>query len=93
MKTYKTYLFRSKDPIIDSLRTIIQDQKVSYTYIENSSGVTAHTLRQWFGGKTKRPQHATVKAVAAALGYDYQLVKTAGAQIVQLNTIHRKASR
>jgi len=73
IKTYKSYNFRNKDPIIDRLRTIISDQDVTYKYIENKSGVTTSTLHAWFNGKTRRPQHCTVAAVAAVLGYDIGL--------------------
>ena len=72
---YKTYLFKDKDPVIDRLRTIINDEKVSYEDVHAKSGVSVATMRGWFGGKTRRPQHATIMAVARSLGYDYKLVK------------------
>ena len=73
---YKSYSFKDKDPVIDRLRTIIQDEGVSYTEIEAMSGVTATTMWNWFTGPTKRPQFATVMAVARSLGYDMQIVKS-----------------
>lgn len=72
---YKTYSFKDKDPVVDELRTIVQDSKASYTKIHEMSGVSTTTLYNWFDGPTKRPQYATVMAVARALGYDYRLVK------------------
>ena len=33
-------------------------------------------LRGWFRGETRRPQHATARAVARALGHDLKLVKS-----------------
>jgi len=75
---YITYSFKDKDPIIDELRTIIQEQKLSYDYINHKTGVSASCLYSWFHGKTRRPQHATVKAVVAFLGYEYKLVKVEG---------------
>jgi len=77
MKFYKSYNFRDKDPVIDRVRTILQDQGVTYQYVENKSGVTDTTLRNWFQGKTRRPQHATVAAVLGCLGYDLLPVKRA----------------
>lgn len=74
--SYKTYSFKEKDPCIDALRTIIADEKASYTEIHERSGVSANTLWNWFHGTTKRPQYATVMAVARSLGYDYKLVKS-----------------
>lgn len=78
INVYKTYSFKEKDPCIDELRTIIADEEVSYAEINQMSGVTTSTLYNWFSGPTKRPQHATVMAVARALGYDYKLVKVKG---------------
>ena len=66
--TYKSYLFREKDPVIDALRTAVSDSGKSYLGVQNDSGVSATTVHNWFHGKTKRPQFATVTAVARALG-------------------------
>ena len=90
MRTYQSYLFRNKDPVIDRLRTIIADQDVTFTYIENKSGVTAKTLHNWFQGRTRRPQHCTVAAVAAALGFTVAFVPQSAPNVVP---IHRKAVR
>ena len=73
---YATYNFVDKDPVIDELRTIVSDEKASYADIHATSGVSVNTLYNWFNGGTRRPQHATIMAVARALGYDYKLVKT-----------------
>jgi transcriptional regulator with XRE-family HTH domain len=75
INAYKSYSFKDKDPVIDRLRTIIQDESVSYAEIHAMSGVTQTTLWNWFSGSTKRPQFATVMAVARSLGYDMQIVK------------------
>lgn len=68
LNLYKSYSFIDKDPVIDVLRTIVKDSEKSYLQIEIASGVKAQTMRNWFGGKTKRPQFATVAAVARGLG-------------------------
>jgi len=88
MKPYASYMFRDKDPIIDRIRTLISDAKISHAYIELHSGVTARTLYAWFHGETKRPQHATVAAVVAVLGYHVALVKSGDTRNVV--PIHRK---
>lgn len=67
--TYKSYSFTDKDPIIDEIRTMVGDSGASYLWIEEHSGVTRVTLRAWFMGKTRKPQAATINAVARALGY------------------------
>lgn len=75
---YKTYSFRTKDPVIDEIRTIIKDEGAKYKDIADTSGVSEGTLYNWLHGATRRPQHASVMAVTRALGYDYQLVKLNG---------------
>jgi transcriptional regulator with XRE-family HTH domain len=67
--TYKSYSFTEKDPIIDEIRTVVQMSGFSYLKIEEHSGVTSQTLRAWFDGKTRKPQAATLNAVARALGF------------------------
>jgi hypothetical protein len=72
-KRYGSYLFRTKDPVIDEIRTIVQDEygKVDYKAlrtIEEHGGPTAACLIGWFYGKTKRPNNATVEAAGRAMG-------------------------
>lgn len=70
VKLYKTYAFKDKDPVIDHLRTAVQKDGGSYSKISTDSGVSYTTLSNWFDGATKRPQFATVAAVARSLGPD-----------------------
>ena len=65
---YKSYSFVNKDPVIDLLRTAKDDRKVTLEGIHSDSGVSVGTLHNWFRGKTRRPQFATVAAVARAMG-------------------------
>lgn len=67
---YTTYSFVSKDPIIDVLRTLKSDAGMKDSEIAAASGITTGTLRNWFGGKTRRPQFATVAAAAMAMKVD-----------------------
>ena len=66
---YTGYNFIDKDPEIDRLRAEIQRQRIAYKLVAERSGVSLKCLLGWFNGKTRRPQHATVMAVWAALGY------------------------
>jgi transcriptional regulator with XRE-family HTH domain len=79
LQIYRTYSFKTKDPIIDRLRTIKKDEKYTDAEISERSGVSTTTLYNWFQGATRRPQHATIMAVARCMGYDYELVKKSGA--------------
>jgi hypothetical protein len=75
MKLYKSYMFRGKDPAIDELRTVVQDEtgdkalkRSTLTAIEESGGPTVSCMQGWFRGKTRRPQNATLEAAGRALG-------------------------
>lgn len=92
LKLYKSYSFKDKDPIIDKLRTVIQDEGATYAGIHEDSGVSVGTLYNWFNGTTLRPQFASVMAVTRSLGYDLELVKadtTAKSQIIILDRKRR----
>ena len=76
MPIYKSYVFRDKDPVIDELRTLIQDvegQKgVNFhvmAKITNLGGPSVGAMQGWFFGTTKRPQSATIEAAGRAIGY------------------------
>lgn len=70
LKLYKSYNFVDKDPVIDLVRTTVEDSKLSYQKIHEDSGVSVTTLRNWFYKKTRRPQFCTVAAVVRACGED-----------------------
>ena len=73
--SYPTYSFIEKDPIIDLLHTQLTRKHITIKDLALSSGVSPGTIRNWFYGETKRPSHATVKAVAIALGFTYTLTR------------------
>lgn len=70
-KTYRTYRFmdKDKDPIIDAIRTIVQDEHLNNNQVATLSGVAGGTLANWFDGDTRRPNNVTTTAVTSALGY------------------------
>ncbi len=74
LRPYKTYSFVTKDPVIDLLRTVKDDTKAKIAHISGDSGVSSGTLYNWFSGKTRRPQFATVVAVARAMMATERLV-------------------
>jgi|SRR5215467_286603 len=81
LQVYKSYNFIDKDPIIDELRNIVHG--IRYSEIHEMSGVSTAALHQWFHGKTKRPQFATVNAVARALGYEMRIMPRNGQRAAQ----------
>ena len=80
-KFYKLYPSNAdnKDPVIDQLRTAIEDSGLDLAKISELSDVSTSTMWNWFYGSTRRPQHATVMAVTRAIGWDWKLVKVVGA--------------
>jgi len=78
LKLYTSYNFVDKDPIIDKMRTMVKREGLKYGEISGLSGVSSSTMHNWFEGKTKRPQYATVMAVVHALGYRATFTKKGG---------------
>lgn len=68
IKSYKTYMFRDKDPVIDELRTMFQDTGVAYSQVGNETGIAEGTIHNWFHGETRRPQSASIEAVGRFFG-------------------------
>ena len=75
LRPYKAYLFRDKDPVIDELRTIVEDHfgrrvnRTSLKGIKLNGGPTVGCMAAWFFGATRRPQSATLEAAGRAIGY------------------------
>ena len=68
MKKYTTYVFKDYDPILDELRTVVMDSGLKFSQIAEC-GVSQSTLYSWFKKrKTRRPQFATISAVALSCG-------------------------
>jgi hypothetical protein len=68
LKLYKSYMFKDKDPIIDAMRTAFADSGDTYSKASELSGVSGTTMSNWFKGKTRRPQFATVAAFCTSQG-------------------------
>lgn len=75
MKLYRSYSFRTKDPVIDELRTIFQTEFGGHfrhkhlKKVETDGGPSASAMHNWFFGKTRRPSSAAAEAAGRALGY------------------------
>ena len=96
IRIYRTYQFIDKDPVIDRIRTILQDEKLldKLSTVSELSNVSRTTLGNWFDGDTKRPQFATLAAVAGAAGYEYGFKKARrinlAEELVDAEEWHRK---
>ncbi len=78
--SYRTYNWKTKNPVIDKMRTVLQDEgmfaKNKRKMLHELSGVALSTFDGWFEGDTKDPKHATIMATMSALGYEEKFVKT-----------------
>lgn len=81
--TYKSYVFTDKDPMIDTVRTIIQDSKETFKKISEDSGVSPQTIAKWLYGETKQPRAASINAVLRALGYKLEVVTYSYTQTIK----------
>ena len=72
IRTYRTYSYIDKNPVIDKVRTLIQDEGLirKLGVVHEISGVSTSTLDNWFNGTTRSPQHSTIAAVITSLGYE-----------------------
>lgn len=76
LSPYRNYSFINKDPIIDFARTAVKDSGKSYKQIHEGSNVATATLVNWFKGRTRRPQFATVAAVLLECGVSNVNIRT-----------------
>lgn len=73
---YTTYRFREteKDPIIDRVRTLMEDTGTSTMNLSRGSNLSPTTVYNWLDGPTRRPQYASICAAIRAMGYDFAIV-------------------
>lgn len=78
LRLYRTYNYIDKNPVIDKIRTLVDDEGLikKLNIVHEISGVATTTLNNWFNGETKNPQHHTIAAVITSLGYEERFVKT-----------------
>ncbi len=89
---YVAYFFRKdeQDPVVDTLRTLREDMgSPNNNKISEGSGVAAGTLANWWKGKTRRPQFATINAVAGMFGYEMVLRPKTG--VITKKLVHAHA--
>lgn len=71
----RSYNFIDKDPEIDRFRTLWQKDHIKEADLAVLAGLSNTTVHNMFGGKTRKPQHATFAKMAGALGYKYTLAR------------------
>lgn len=71
----RSYNFvNGKDPEIDVFRTLYQKQHIKETDLAVLAGLSVSTVKNMFGGKTRRPHHSTFGKMATAMGKKYALM-------------------
>ena len=77
LKLYRTYRYTDKNPVIQRVRELIEDENLfkRLGIVHELSGVSYSCIHSWFHGTTRNPQHHTVAAVVTSLGYKEQFVK------------------
>lgn len=71
----RSYNFVDKDPEIDVFRTLYQKQRIKEGDLAVLAGLATSTVKNLFGGKTRRPLHVTYGKLAGAMGASYKLVQ------------------
>ena len=76
LRVYRTYRYIDKNPVIDRVRTLVQDEGLfkKLGIVHEISGVATSTLNNWHG-ETKNPQHGTIAAVITSLGYREEFIR------------------
>ena len=74
MRVLRTYRYIDKNPVVDVMRTALQDVGVGVTKKQlrtaaELSGLSVGCLVALFHGNTKNPQHRTVAGLMTAIGY------------------------
>jgi transcriptional regulator with XRE-family HTH domain len=71
MGLLRTYRFTDKDPVTGELQTLLEDEGLfkNLKTVAELSGLHPSTVKNIFHGGTKRPQNATVMAIATSIGY------------------------
>jgi hypothetical protein len=73
-RRFRTYQFRNKNPIIDKMRTVAQDEglysKKQRNILHHISGVATSTYNAMWDGETISPNHKTIAAFFTSLGYE-----------------------
>ena len=67
VKLYPYYTHRV-DPVMENLCAVIRRRNGTRKSIASKAGCSVNTLHAWEKRKTRRPQFATIAAVARSLG-------------------------
>jgi DNA-binding transcriptional regulator YiaG len=73
IRLYRKIIEHDHDPDMDEICSVIAKEGLTMSQAAMLSGVGNTTLANWEKKKTKRPQHLTMKATLAGIGYGFAI--------------------
>jgi hypothetical protein len=93
----RTYGWIDKDPVIDEVRTFIQDRGLDgeWSKIATLATMSPATIANWFEGDTRKPQHCSVASVVTGLGGKFKIIpnESEGKKAFELEVELKKAKK
>lgn len=73
IRLYRKIVEHDHDPDMDEICSVIAKEGLTVSQAAMLSGVGNATIANWQKKKTKRPQHLTMKATLAGMGYSFTI--------------------
>jgi len=73
IRLYRKIVEHDHDPDMDEICSVIAKEGLTVSQAAMLSGVGNSTIANWQTKKTKRPQHLTMKATLAGMGYSFTI--------------------
>ncbi|MET3995980.1 lambda repressor-like predicted transcriptional regulator [Bradyrhizobium sp. S3.9.2] len=94
IRLYRKIIEHDHDPDMDEVCSVIAKEGLTVSQAAMLSGVGNSTLANWQKKKTKRPQHLTMKATLAGIGYAFTIKQVEkldfAAEMVKAERWHEK---
>lgn len=76
-RVLRTYRFIDKNPVIDIIRTAIQDEGLikKLQVVADLASLSRTTIPGWIHGDVRDPRHSSIMAVMTSLGYESEWKK------------------
>jgi hypothetical protein len=73
IRLYRKIVEHDHDPDMDEICSVIAKEGLTVSQAAMLSGVGNQTIANWQKKRTKRPQHLTMKATLAGMGYAFTI--------------------
>lgn len=76
-RVLRTYRYIDKNPVIDIIRTAIQDEGLikKLPIVADLASLSRTTVPNWIHGDVRDPRHSSIMAVMTSLGYEFEWKK------------------